>query len=221
MFNILIVDDNKNNIFSISALLKELEVGIYEASNGEEALSQLMEKNINLIILDVQLPDYNGFQLAKMIKGRKSTHEIPIILNTAVFKAQVFVEQGFEAGAIDYILKPINGKVLISKVKYYIKIHSNWLKLYHERNIFKMLLEECSKEYKKIIRIYGSEIEYSNEEFLDDIAKNDIDEEIVNKIVLESFNENKSIFENRGRVKYETSTYESNGFKKVILKVDL
>lgn len=168
MFNILIVDDDKNNRFSLRALLNELEVEIYEAHNGETALIQLMENELDLIILDVQLPDYNGFQLAKMIKTRKSTNEIPIILATAVFKAQVFVEQGFEAGAIDYVLKPINSKILLSKVRYYIKLYEERTALISDKKIYKKLIEKISEKSDAVIRIYEDKecVAYSNESFL-------------------------------------------------------
>jgi len=125
MFKILIVDDNDNNRFSLKALLSNETYKIYEAANGSETLAIIMEEAIDLIILDVQLPDYNGFQLATMIKSRPSTKDIPIILATAVFKAQVFIEQGFEAGAVDYVIKPINGPVLMSKIEHHRKIIEN------------------------------------------------------------------------------------------------
>lgn len=220
MFNILIVDDDKNNRFSIGALLDELEVKIYEAQNGETALIQLMENKIDLIILDVQLPDYNGFQLAKMIKSRKSTNEIPIILATAVFKAQVFVEQGFEAGAIDYILKPINSKILLSKVRYYIKSYEERLFLKKERDMYKKVIEKMSEKSNVVIRIYGEDLIFSNESFTINCETSFIDEEKINEMITKVFRDGISYIEeftmNNERIKYEALLLEEKFTKEVL-----
>ncbi|MCT4631585.1 MAG: response regulator [Firmicutes bacterium] len=192
MFNILVVDDDKNNRFSIGALLEELSVNVIEAEDGESALGKLMEKKIDLIILDVQLPDYNGFQLAKMIKSRKSTKEIPIILATAVFKAQVFVEQGFEAGAIDYVLKPINNKILTSKVKYYIKLDDEKNAIILERNMYKNAIDKICKSSNYIVRIYGPKLIYSNDEDMDNDIRDTIDEAQIDEMVNEALEKGRS-----------------------------
>jgi response regulator RpfG family c-di-GMP phosphodiesterase len=222
MFNILIVDDDKNNRFSIGALLDELDVNLYEAQNGESALIQLMENKVDLIILDVQLPDYNGFQLAKMIKTRKSTNEIPIILATAVFKAQVFVEQGFEAGAIDYVLKPINSKILLSKVRYYIKLYEERTELISEKNIYKKLIEKISEKSDAVIRIY-EDIEcvtYSNESYLDNkdssiLNEKRIKEQVENVIKSGISSIEEMVIENVA-VNYEVDVIEDGENRKIL-----
>lgn len=118
-YQVLIVDDNENNRFTMKSVLKPLDLQIFEAKNGSEALEYLLKSTCDLIILDIQLPDYSGFEIAKMIKSKKSTMAIPIIFATAVFKSEDYILKGYELGAVDYILKPFKAELVISKVKYY------------------------------------------------------------------------------------------------------
>lgn len=118
-YRILIVDDNDNNRFTLSSLLETLRVEVVEAVDGSDALACLMKDRIDLIILDIQLPDFDGFEVAKLIKKRKSTKHIPIIFATAVFKSEEFIEKGYALGAVDYVMKPFNADMLQSKVSYY------------------------------------------------------------------------------------------------------
>jgi PAS domain S-box-containing protein/putative nucleotidyltransferase with HDIG domain len=122
-YNILCVDDNQNNLYSLNALLSTIKnINSIEVLDAKSALDILLVKKIDLILCDVQMPDINGFDLAKMIKSNKRTKEIPIIFVTAVFKSQEFIEQGFEIGAVDYITKPIDDNQLLNKITLYLKI---------------------------------------------------------------------------------------------------
>ena len=137
IYNILCVDDNKNNLFTLSALLATLEsVNSIEAISAKEALNILLSHSIDLILCDIQMPDINGFELAKMIKSNKKTKHIPIIFVTAVFKSDEFIAQGFEIGAIDYITKPIDDNQLISKITLYLKIFEEKKKLLQSEKRF-------------------------------------------------------------------------------------
>lgn len=123
LYNILCVDDNANNLFTLNALLQTIDnVKIFEALNAKNALNKLITTKIDLLLLDVQMPDINGFELAKMIKSNKRTREIPIIFITAVFKSDEFKKKGFEIGAVDYITKPIEDNQLLNKLSLYLKI---------------------------------------------------------------------------------------------------
>jgi len=175
-YHVLVIDDDKNNRFSLKALLEPEKINVHEAADGSEALALLIEKQIDLIIMDVQLPDYNGFQLSKIIGSRKKTSSIPIIMASAVFKAQIFMEQGFEVGAVDYILKPINGQILLAKIELYRKLHDNAQGLKkeiqkkdHEIGILLEALEEyqfvlntLSDTCESLVEIYGDGLEFSN-----------------------------------------------------------
>ncbi len=137
IYNILCVDDNKNNLFTLSALLSTVEsVNSIEALSAKEALNILLSQPIDLILCDIQMPDINGFELAKMIKSNKKTKHIPIIFVTAVFKSDEFIAQGFEIGAIDYVTKPIDDNQLLSKITLYLKIFEEKKKLIQSEKRF-------------------------------------------------------------------------------------
>lgn len=123
-FNILIVDDIVENLYSLDALLtEEIEnIEVFQANSGIEALTFLRDNSVDLIILDIQMPEMDGFEVAKLIKGKKNTKDIPIVFLTAAFKSEAFKEQGFKIGAVDYLTKPIDENRLINKVNLYLKV---------------------------------------------------------------------------------------------------
>ncbi|NOQ31202.1 MAG: response regulator [Helicobacteraceae bacterium] len=137
-YTILCVDDNANNLFTINALLSTLDsVKTKDALGAKEALDILLTQHIDLILCDVQMPDINGFELAKMIKSNKKTKDIPIIFVTAVFKSEEFIKQGFQLGAVDYITKPIDDNQLLNKLNLYLKIFTEKEKvLQSEKRLF-------------------------------------------------------------------------------------
>lgn len=122
LFNILIVDDNKNNLFTLRTLINEhIDVQIIEAESGFEALQILLQQKIELIILDIQMPEMDGFETAKLIRGRKKTNNIPIVFLTAAYKSEEFQQKGFDMGAADYLTKPIDARQLINRIRTYIR----------------------------------------------------------------------------------------------------
>jgi len=122
-FSILIVDDNPNNLFTLRALLSEHLAGIQiiEAQSGQEALRLLLIHPIDLILLDVQMPEMDGFETAELILSLKQTAHIPIVFLSAAYKSEEFQRKGFEVGAADYLTKPIDTPQLISKVRLYLR----------------------------------------------------------------------------------------------------
>jgi len=123
-FRMLIVDDNENNLFTLRTLIsKHLDVEILEASSGQQAIdTAISSPDIDLIILDIQMPEMDGFQAASMLKIRKRTKDIPIIFLTAAFKSEEFQEKGYAVGAADYLLKPIDDNQLIHKISTYLRL---------------------------------------------------------------------------------------------------
>lgn len=120
----LIVDDNQNNLFTLRTLIeKYTDVEVIEADGGEKAVNlALAEADIDLIILDVQMPDMDGFQTASMLKVRKKTRDIPVIFLTAAYKSDEFRQKGYEMGAADYLLKPIDDNLLLNKLTAYFRL---------------------------------------------------------------------------------------------------
>jgi signal transduction histidine kinase len=120
---ILIVDDNQNNLLSLHSLINEYieNVKVFNAESGIAALNILMKKNVDLIILDVQMPEIDGFETAKIIQSRKKTRHIPIVFLTAAYKSEEFKKKGYGIGAADYLTKPIDTPQLISKIQTYLR----------------------------------------------------------------------------------------------------
>lgn len=123
-FKLLIVDDHAHNLFTLRTLIeKHMEVAILEATSGQQAIDiTLQHPDIDLIILDVQMPEMDGFQTASMLKLRKRTRDVPIIFLTAAFKSEEFQQRGYAVGAVDYLLKPIDDNLLINKISTYFRL---------------------------------------------------------------------------------------------------
>lgn len=117
MTNILIVDDKPQNIISLENILQEEDVTIYKAYSGREALELLLVHNFALAILDVQMPEMNGFELAELMRGKEQTKSIPIIFVTAGAIDSKSTFMGYDAGAVDFLYKPIDVRIVKSKVK--------------------------------------------------------------------------------------------------------
>ena len=123
-FKLLAVDDNEHNLFTLRALVQQhMDVEILEARGGAEALEIAQaQPDIDLIILDVQMPEVDGFETAQMLKLRKKTRDIPIIFLTAAFKTEEFQRKGYDVGAVDYLLKPIDDNQFLNKISTYFRL---------------------------------------------------------------------------------------------------
>ncbi len=123
-FKLLIVDDHAHNLFTLRTLIEaHTDVTILEATSGQQAIDlTLHHPDIDLIILDVQMPEMDGFQTAALLKMRKRTRDIPIIFLTAAFKSEEFQQRGYAIGAVDYLLKPIEDNQFINKISTYFRL---------------------------------------------------------------------------------------------------
>ena len=113
---ILLVDDRTPNVLALEKLLERKDRVFLKASSGEEALKQALNKEIDLIILDVQMPAMDGFEVSQILKSNKRTKEIPIIFASAEKKEHKFMMKGFEEGAVDYLFKPLDPEITKAKV---------------------------------------------------------------------------------------------------------
>ncbi len=119
---ILIVDDKPANILALEGVLTDRDRVFLNATNGEDALKILLHEEIDLIILDVQMPGMDGFEVAQILKSNKRTKDIPIIFASAEKKEHQSMMKGFEEGAIDYLFKPLDPEVAKAKVDVLLKI---------------------------------------------------------------------------------------------------
>lgn len=117
---ILLVDDSSTVLLMEKMLLANEGYELTTASNGREAVKKATSEKPDLILLDVVMPEVNGFEACKQIRAQESTHSIPIIMVTTRSEA-TNVQIGFESGCNDYVTKPINGVELITKVKNHLK----------------------------------------------------------------------------------------------------
>lgn len=113
---ILLVDDREENILVMQELLEQDDRNFLKASSGNEALKLALNHEIDLIMLDVQMPGMDGFEIARILKSNKRTKDIPIIFATGEKKANRFIVKGFEEGAIDYLHKPLDREITRAKV---------------------------------------------------------------------------------------------------------
>ncbi|MBF0344525.1 MAG: PAS domain S-box protein [Nitrospirae bacterium] len=121
--NILTVDDRLENLLVLDTILQSPDVNIVKATSGHEALWQLLNMSFALVLLDVQMPDMNGFEAAELIRRNNKTKTLPIIFISAVSTEQRFIFKGYESGAVDYLVKPIEPTILKSKVNVFLELH--------------------------------------------------------------------------------------------------
>ncbi|MEO6174292.1 MAG: response regulator [Flavobacterium circumlabens] len=138
---ILIVDDVKANIIALKKTLELHDIEVDTAESGEEALKKILKINYCLIIMDVQMPGLDGFEVVKILSGNKKTKEIPVIFLSAISIEKKYIFKGYETGAVDYVTKPVDTDLLILKVKTFIKI-------YEQKNELKVMKDLLSKEIK-------------------------------------------------------------------------
>ncbi|MEW9856205.1 response regulator [Novosphingobium sp. M1R2S20] len=119
---ILAVDDVKENLVALEAALDQPGAELVTVSNGLDALELLLRDDFALALLDVQMPEMDGFELAELMRGTERTRSVPIIFLTAVATDERRKFRGFEAGAVDYLLKPLDIHVLNSKVAVFVEL---------------------------------------------------------------------------------------------------
>src|SRR4051812_17642564 len=114
--NILLVDDNTANLIALEAVLEGVEGNVVKASSGEEALRHLLAQEFAVILLDVQMPQMDGFELASLIKAHERIRRTPVIFVTAVGTSDTHIFKGYSLGAVDYLVKPLVPEILKAKV---------------------------------------------------------------------------------------------------------
>ncbi|HEY1535778.1 MAG TPA: response regulator, partial [Polyangiaceae bacterium] len=120
---ILLVDDQPKNLLALNAMLEPLGQDVVQASSGKEALRYLLRDEFALVLLDVQMPVLDGYEVAELVRARERSRAVPIIFLTAIHRDQGLVARAYTVGAVDYILKPIDAEILRSKVAVFIELH--------------------------------------------------------------------------------------------------
>ncbi len=120
--NILLVDDQPQNLMALEAILGDLEANLVRSTSGAEALRCLLNDDFAVILLDVQMPQMDGFEVASLIRSRQRSRDTPIIFLTAFGSNEQFMFKGYALGAVDYLIKPIAPSILLSKVAIFIDL---------------------------------------------------------------------------------------------------
>ena len=120
--SILMVDDKLENLLALEKLLKQDDLNLIKATSGNEALGLLLEHDFALMLLDVQMPEMDGFEVAGFVRQNENTKHLPIIFLTAINKEDTHVFKGYESGAVDYLFKPFDPYILQSKVNVFLEL---------------------------------------------------------------------------------------------------
>ena len=126
---ILIVDDSKEMLTYMEIVLKTAKATIISANSGMKALELIKNRELALAIIDVQMPEMNGYTLALKINENRIGAIVPIIFLTAVYQDQVEILKGYESGAVDYIFKPVNRGILLSKINVFLELYNQRMNL--------------------------------------------------------------------------------------------
>lgn len=120
---ILIVDDKPQNLFTLEQILRKLDVEIYKVSTGGMALDLVLDHTFALAILDVQMPEMDGYELASLLRSHEATATLPIIFVSAIYSDEYHHRKGYDSGAVDFISKPFIPEILLSKVRVFIELY--------------------------------------------------------------------------------------------------
>jgi len=161
--NILLVDDHTENLMALEAILGDLGQNLVRATSGREALRNLLERDFAVILLDVQMPDMDGFETASLIRERDKLRHTPIIFLTAMDKNDTSVFRGYSVGAVDYMFKPFAPEVLKAKVAVFIDLFRKTEEVKRQAELLRQTNRELGRTNKAIGGLY-KELELKNHE---------------------------------------------------------
>lgn len=158
----LLVDDHKENFIPLEALLKRENLVLLKANSGVEALELLLQHEVALALIDIQMPGMNGFELAEIMRSNERTKTVPIIFVTAGETNQSRRFRGYEAGAVDFITKPIEPDILKSKANVFFQLYLQHLALTLQRDKLEATLKE-NEQLLKESRLYAEVLKLTND----------------------------------------------------------
>jgi two-component sensor histidine kinase len=120
---VLIVDDHPENLLALEGLLADLEIELMTATSGNEALSLMLRHSFAVVLLDAHMPGMDGFETMELMRKSERTRYTPVIFVTEVWKEKQHLFKGYESGAVDYLTKPIEPGIIMSKVKVFVDLH--------------------------------------------------------------------------------------------------
>lgn len=145
--SILLVDDIPENLIVLEKLISKLPIKVFKTTSGEEAVQLALENEFMLILLDVQMPEMDGYQVLEVLSWDEKTKYIPVIFITANYRDEQHKLKGYESGAVDYLYKPINEQILLSKIRVFLDLYEQ-----QQKNLY------LQKRYESIILSAGEGI---------------------------------------------------------------
>ncbi|MCL4262433.1 MAG: hybrid sensor histidine kinase/response regulator [Anaerolineae bacterium] len=126
---LLIVDDKPQNIYALEKLLAALEINVMSATSGFQALELTLEHEFCLAIVDIQMPEMDGYELVELLRGNPTTANLPVIFVSAIYSDEYHHRKGYDAGAVDFLSKPFVPEILLSKVQVFLDLYNQQLTL--------------------------------------------------------------------------------------------
>ncbi len=171
--NVLLVDDRPENLLAMESILENLGQNLIRATSGREALRFLLVEDVALILLDVQMPGLNGFELAELIRERERTQHTPIIFVSATSKDEQYIFEGYSLDAVDYLTKPFEPEILKSKVRFFTKLFQQNQEIKRQAALLEKAngeLDSLNTELEARVERRTEQLETANHELENEIA---------------------------------------------------
>lgn len=143
---ILIVDDKRENLYSLEKLLQKLDVIVFPALSGNEALGLTLEHEFCMAIIDVQMPEMDGYELVELIRTEPATSQLPVIFVSAIYSDEYHHRRGYDAGAVDFVSKPFIPEILLSKIRVFIRLYEQHKQLTQWNKMLEQTVEQRTHE---------------------------------------------------------------------------
>jgi PAS domain S-box-containing protein len=158
MTPVLLVDDRPENLTALEGLLEDMGLALFKATSGNEALRLTLKQDFAIVLMDVRMPDMDGYETAELMRANPRTSRLPIIFVTAAMNDTEHQFKGYEAGAFDYLLKPIEPTILRSKVKVFCDLYQQRLQIeQHEQQLETMVMERTAELNATLISLGENE----------------------------------------------------------------
>lgn len=148
---ILIVDDKPQNLYTLERLLIKLDVLVFQATSGFDALALTLEHDFCVAIIDIQMPEMDGYELVEMLRSNQATASLPVIFVSAIYSDEYHHRKAYDTGVVDFLSKPFVPEILLSKVNVFIA-------LYHQRHRLQTLVKQLNAANDEILR-FNQELE--------------------------------------------------------------
>ncbi|MFK7926123.1 MAG: response regulator [Bacteroidia bacterium] len=155
---ILVVEDDKDQRMAITRLLSKLEANVFDAESGQKALSLMLRHDFVLVILDINMPNMDGIETARLMRANEPTANIPIIYVTAYSQDDQSISEAYQLGAIDYLFKPLKSEILLAKVQSFLFYHYKEQERQLERELQKEAEKEDMKRRAELLALQNKEL---------------------------------------------------------------